>query len=129
MATPAAPPAPPAPSVPFRVRYAGFRGGEPQLVRLVPGMLPADVERAVASALGLVPCTIFLRGPGGVQGFHARLTGDDWEIFLLRTEPNAHVHTGAVPRQFDRVDHCPLRQGRSRRLRCGALPLLRCCNF
>ena len=104
MASPAAAAPPP---VPFRVRYAGFRGGEPQLVRLVPGMSCADVKEAVASALGLEPGPMYMRGEGGVQGFHAGLTGDDWEIFLLRTRPGVRARTGAVARQFDRVDDLP----------------------
>jgi len=67
------------PVAPFRVRYGA---GPFQLVRLAPGMTPADVKEAVAGAVGLAVGSFFIRDALGVSGFHAGLAGD-WDAVLL----------------------------------------------
>ncbi len=71
-------------SAPFRVRdLAGVWHG----VELEPINSPADVEKAVAGAVGLVVGTFFLRNAAGsTSTFRGGLSGD-WHVVLLLSQP------------------------------------------
>ena len=91
-----------APAAPFRVRY-GDGASDFQRVRLTRSMSPADVERAVAGAVGLEQGMMFLRNEDGVSGFHAELAGD-WEVGRLLGAGRSEDLLVAVRQLGDRFD-------------------------